>query len=659
MSTRRPHLILALALLTACGGDGPVDPGNGGGGGSTVASVTVSPASASILVGATQQFSASATDTNGGNVTGATVSWSSSNSSVASVTSAGLATGVASGTAAITATISGVAGSQVLSVTPVECSNRQEVSLEAGERTTYEANQCILLPAGSAGNRYRVAVIRPSQATTETNVTTATVTATAISSSANAVAALSNPQATEAHALPKIDGTVFVENFARRQRTRLAHDILRQRERDMGFSKETLLPSRPLLSPALLADPPATMQINNALTCSGSTTTHGLITFNDDIAIYQDEASASASPFSVASANIMVNYYSSYIRDMINDNFGGLSDIDGNGRLLVTSSASIPSEGVAAAWQGDLQDASACPGGNRAEIAYYLASFFNEMADDNANWGPLGTLAHEAKHISSLYNRLQGGQGNHPNWIEEGTADLAEEMASRIAWAATGGPAITERADAVDILTSVQNNTNRQTMEMWGVIDRMTGIIIQLSTHPNSLTSNPTGSHEFHSFYHASWHFHRFIADAYGAGPGDAAALITALNAPATAAGTAGLAAVTGTSYDDLFLEMITAMSLHATAGPDPARTFTTYDLVSATNIFTAPEVLTPPGRYPWPVTTTAAENESAEFVTGSYSGEMGLAGIRQHDFLSAGTNSLQLEFEVGQPSKIVVTRIR
>ncbi|MEE2899081.1 MAG: Ig-like domain-containing protein, partial [Gemmatimonadota bacterium] len=141
MSTRRPDLILALALLTACGGDGPVDPGNGGGGGSTVtvASVTVSPASASILVGATQQFSASATDTNGGTVTGATVSWSSSNSSVASVSSTGLATGAASGTATITATISGVAGSQVLSVTPVECSNRQEVSLEAGERTTYEA----------------------------------------------------------------------------------------------------------------------------------------------------------------------------------------------------------------------------------------------------------------------------------------------------------------------------------------------------------------------------------------------------------------------------------------------------------------------------------------------------------------------------------------
>jgi len=101
-------------------------------------------------------------------------------------------------------------------------------------------------------------------------------------------------------------------------------------------------------------------------------------------------------------------------------------------------------------------------------------------------------------------------------------------------------------------------------------------------------------------------------------------------------------------------------MSLHGTAAPEPARSFATYDLVSATDIFDGPEQLAPTGLYPWPVTTTSDENPSAGFVTAAYSGPIGLAGIRIHYFLSSGAgDGLQLQFQLTAPAKIVVTRLR
>src|SRR5207245_2290278 len=82
-----------------------------------VASVTVSPAAASILVGATLQLTATPKDSLGNPLSGRVVTWSSNALSVASVTGTGLVTGVAVGFATITATSEGVSGSAAITVT--------------------------------------------------------------------------------------------------------------------------------------------------------------------------------------------------------------------------------------------------------------------------------------------------------------------------------------------------------------------------------------------------------------------------------------------------------------------------------------------------------------------------------------------------------------
>ena len=87
--------------------------------GAPVASVTVTPASASVQAGQTQQLSATLKDANGNILTGRTVTWSSSNTSVATVSSSGLVTAKVAGSATITATSEGQSGTASVTVTVV------------------------------------------------------------------------------------------------------------------------------------------------------------------------------------------------------------------------------------------------------------------------------------------------------------------------------------------------------------------------------------------------------------------------------------------------------------------------------------------------------------------------------------------------------------
>ena len=82
---------------------------------SAVSAVAVSPSSAQLQIGGTQQLSATVSS-NGAVVQNAAISWSSSNPAVITVSNSGLATGVGAGSATITATSSGSSGSASLTV---------------------------------------------------------------------------------------------------------------------------------------------------------------------------------------------------------------------------------------------------------------------------------------------------------------------------------------------------------------------------------------------------------------------------------------------------------------------------------------------------------------------------------------------------------------
>jgi hypothetical protein len=683
MKIRRPHTLVALLSLAACG-----DPS---GVGVVVAAVEITPTTPSTNVGLFVQFQARALDASGQQLTGLDVSWSSSNSSIASIDDDGLATALGVGTTAITATIGGVPDSEVLSVDPSQCVGRVDVILNPGEHQAYDGDQCLLLPSGQAGDVYRVAIVRPTLIEDSLDTPIVALHLDPILSAAAAPEAVS-PNAAPATfgaavdplgGLPRIDGSRFVDDAVARNATRRFHHELRERERDLGLHLRDALPDRPLLAPAALVDPPSRDDMYLDLECAVTTLRPViLIDFDDNLAIYQDSVQWSSSPMSTSATSQMLSYYDDYVVDMIAQYWGVPSDIDNDGRVAVVTTPSLPENAAAAVFSGDLVSSAGCASSNEREVIYFGQEIIANLVATDPSYAALGVLAHEAKHVVSLYHGIRRN-AFHPTWIEEGTAEISQVMSSRIAWAATGGPAVGVELTGNHIIDAVNANGGKRTPEMWGVVSEIADVILNMSTQPNSLVTNPDGANPAHSFYAAAWHWHRFIGDAFGdaSTPFADAPLFKALTDSTGAAGAAGLAQQTGRNFNELFEDVTVAVSLHK-AGPAPARDFSTWNLFSATAIFSGPPEVAPPANYPWPIT---ADAESAEdggspakgFSAGVYScpprivgGQyvepnpsdrcrMGASGMRIHEFVSPGTGQGAQILVTGAASgKIIVTRL-
>jgi uncharacterized protein YjdB len=98
-----------------------------------VASVSVAPASASVQVGSSVQLTATPKDASGAPLPGRTITWSSDNTAIATVSGSGLVSGVAEGGVAITATSEGQSGSAAITVTPAPPPGSGVVFVGAGD----------------------------------------------------------------------------------------------------------------------------------------------------------------------------------------------------------------------------------------------------------------------------------------------------------------------------------------------------------------------------------------------------------------------------------------------------------------------------------------------------------------------------------------------
>ena len=113
-----------------------------------VATVSVTPATASIPAGSTQQLAANTFDANGGAFIGRTVTWSSSDVTKATVSTAGLVTGVAPGTATITATSEGRTGAAAITYHDAMYGTTNSIKLNPGDIRTISATDAAGLCLG-------------------------------------------------------------------------------------------------------------------------------------------------------------------------------------------------------------------------------------------------------------------------------------------------------------------------------------------------------------------------------------------------------------------------------------------------------------------------------------------------------------------------------
>jgi len=107
--------ILTLFALSGCGG------GGGGDDSPSLTSISVTPANNKLPTGISQQYTATGNYSNGTtqNLT-SSVTWSSSNNSVAKINAAGLVTTDADGTTTIAATTNGISGATTLEVEGID-----------------------------------------------------------------------------------------------------------------------------------------------------------------------------------------------------------------------------------------------------------------------------------------------------------------------------------------------------------------------------------------------------------------------------------------------------------------------------------------------------------------------------------------------------------
>lgn len=524
------------------------------------------------------------------------------------------------------------------------------------------------IPSGEAGDRYRVGIIRTLANRDSDDVLTVTL-------AVRGIGVTPEPPVPAPWAAPLQPATPFPaplrEALAIADATEAFHLELREEERRLLAS----LPRgvRPLRSfserssvvlAARAAGAPERRLLNFAT--DGCNAVEGQPAFllgeNEHLAVYQDSLQRTTEPVSAVAVQAMMDYYRDYGKRVIDAYFGGVSDVNGDGQVVVYVAPGIR-DGVAGfVRSADLLAPEYCASSNQMEITYLKASFVNGY--ENGNYQPLGTLVHEIKHISSLYNRIVAG-AFHPSWLEEGTAEIATDRASRLALSETGGPGMGEMLTRADI------DGFGLSPEGYNTLLRLSRSLRYLASQPNSVTTDPEGA-EFmsssgpqraHTIYGAGWHFHRWLGDAYGgaATPFADSALFRALNDSTSSAGPGAYPSLVGRSFEELMAEYALAVLVNGTDAPALPRSITSFDFPSAMSSgFVYSSARRPFGDYPWPVTLNAFGPGSVSLETAAYSGRIGESGLRVHDFISNGAGQgAELAAYAPADARIVVVRLR
>lgn len=536
-----------------------------------------------------------------------------------------------------------------------------------------------LLPSWLTGTRYRFAVLYPSAVEDSTAVPRVTVVGTRQVLSASPQTAGAEPAGVPfgSFVRPPAQGDgssrISPSDLAVAQATEAFHGALRRAEaellRRLSPGAGPLADRRKLRlawegaeavspSPTPAPDKLTFTHPRDYSRCEVGSTVRGIkLGENDLMVFYQDSVQYASTPLPSTLTQWMLDYYRDFGKPVVDGYFGGVPDVNGDGRVVVLITPEVQATVAAFVWSGDFYSKSQCPASNQMELVRFSYSVIMGMVGSSPNYQALSTLVHEVKHVSSLYESVRRGRFQ-PLWVEEGTAELAGEMSSRLAWAAVGGPPV-----GATVLRSHKNTRDETIFKAsYGVLLRLARTIGYLGSQPNGVVVTPVGASPHHNVYGSGWHFHRWLGDAYGgaAAPMGDSALFRRLNEWVAPVGVQGIEAVAalGKPWGTL-LEEYTAAILGVGQGFPPlrgGRAFTSYDFPDIT---TGLLVGQRPGYYPWPVHLTG-DQTSAPFGNFTYTGGIGAGGVQPFDFTSdAPGTGLEVRVWADQgPLRIVILRL-
>ena len=394
---------------------------------------------------------------------------------------------------------------------------------------------------------------------------------------------------------------------------------------------------------------PGTLEDNCRLK---ETRTAKLVAFNDHAAFYAEPDVTPA--LNEDNVQVVADFYGDYGARVINEYFGGVSDVDGDGRITVFIDSELSAGIAGIVWLGDFLSKDDCEASNAAELLRLERGRFGP-----AYFSLTGVLVHEAHHLSSDYQWILRN-ANDPAlevfakfasqrvWIEEGRSEIAKEMASRLAWEALGGPLPHDRVTRQDLLAYDLGSS-----DLHGILYVLATTKQALSTHPYAL---------WRHVYGAGWHFLRFLGDWHGNRAGlrlGDSGFFRDLNDAATPGGFQGIEDVTGSSWPELMVEYAIATSLAGTSAPikEGIPVFKTYDF---TGLNIKEHFFETPGRYPWPVTATGETTLWVSLgVSRRLESQLAYNGLLIHDFRAAASGDTAA-FRVEAPPHVraIVVRI-
>lgn len=355
---------------------------------------------------------------------------------------------------------------RTVAVTP---QTREDLELQLGwYRWTYAGNGCVHLPGDATGQDYLIGVVSSSENPASLTGVTLTGTpgdATVVGAEGGRVvvaaesAALGevSPSAVAALAQgPFRSPTAFGQEPVSPRAMSvgsdfsewpLADDTLRMRQarahNEIMARNEALLRSLGRVTRPALADARRDLQVGDTLTlyadydgtCSSAGQVRSLVRLVGNSSIWLDDLDNPAATFTDTELANLDTFYSTNIKGVHDDFFGGLSDVDGNSRFLVLMTKEVNRvENIGGwVWGLDLVSRQHCATSNQAEI------FYGRVPDPAGAVGDTLTkqdvldaypalIAHEITHVIQRGGQIYGSSGPKTTWELEGGATLAEQL---------------------------------------------------------------------------------------------------------------------------------------------------------------------------------------------------------------------------------------
>ena len=177
---------------------------------------------------------------------------------------------------------------------------------------------------------------------------------------------------------------------------------------------------------------------DNDFRCNSRGQVRAVVRFVGDNTAWLDDIENPSGTFTDSEFAELDAFYAAQVKAVHDRYFGNLSDVDGNGRILILMTKEVNREDRGASffggwvWSPDLYPRSMCRTSNHGEV------FFGRVPDTDGVYGQAWTrqrtfdyypslLAHEIAHLVQANARVFGGARLEP-WELEGGATLSEEL---------------------------------------------------------------------------------------------------------------------------------------------------------------------------------------------------------------------------------------